>query len=145
MPAATAVALCVLDSRCALLPPPSCRYGYHRVEVLGALASVLIIWLVTGVLVFEAVNRVIHPEEVKGKSEWLFRFSCFFPAAIGKPACSWWQRYTPGSMLAAVAWAAACTPCPSSNPAPLPCPALSLVLLQSCSLWQWQASGSTSS
>lgn len=30
-------------------------FGYHRAEILGALVSVLIIWLVTGALVFEAV------------------------------------------------------------------------------------------
>lgn len=44
-------------------------YGYHRVEVLGALASVLMIWLVTGILVVEAIQRIINPEEVNGKSE----------------------------------------------------------------------------
>lgn len=42
-------------------------FGYHRIEVLGALASVLSIWMVTGVLVYEAVFRIIHPEEVNGK------------------------------------------------------------------------------
>ena len=36
-------------------------------EVLGALASVLTIWLVTGILVYEAVNRVINPVPVNGK------------------------------------------------------------------------------
>ena len=40
-------------------------------EVLGALASVLTIWLVTGILVYEAVNRVIHPVPVNGKRELL--------------------------------------------------------------------------
>ena len=38
-------------------------------EVLGALASVLTIWLVTGILVYEAVNRVINPVPVNGKRE----------------------------------------------------------------------------
>lgn len=42
-------------------------YGYHRVEVLGALASVMMIWLVTGILVVEAIQRVITPEDVNGK------------------------------------------------------------------------------
>lgn len=45
-------------------------YGYHRVEVLGALASVMTVWLVTGILLFEAVQRIINPEHVDGKSEW---------------------------------------------------------------------------
>ena len=36
-------------------------------EVLGALGSVLSIWLVTGVLVYEAINRLFNPVEVNGK------------------------------------------------------------------------------
>jgi zinc transporter 2 len=44
-------------------------FGYHRAEILGALASVLIIWLVTGALVFEAVQRTINPVRVDGKRE----------------------------------------------------------------------------
>ncbi|EFN51913.1 hypothetical protein CHLNCDRAFT_37115 [Chlorella variabilis] len=42
-------------------------YGYHRVEVLGALASVMTVWLVTGLLLFEAIQRIITPEPVNGK------------------------------------------------------------------------------
>ncbi|XP_061520667.1 proton-coupled zinc antiporter SLC30A8-like [Phycodurus eques] len=34
-------------------------YGWHRAEILGALLSVFTIWLVTGVLVFLAVERLI--------------------------------------------------------------------------------------
>ncbi|XP_046864956.1 zinc transporter 2-like isoform X2 [Xenia sp. Carnegie-2017] len=34
-------------------------YGWHR-EVMGALLSVLIIWVLTGVLVYEAIKRVIN-------------------------------------------------------------------------------------
>ncbi|XP_054619937.1 proton-coupled zinc antiporter SLC30A2-like [Dunckerocampus dactyliophorus] len=34
-------------------------YGWHRAEILGALLSVLTIWLVTGVLVYLAVERLI--------------------------------------------------------------------------------------
>ena len=40
---------------------------YHRIEVLGALASVLSTWLVTGILLYEAVNRVMSPSPVNGK------------------------------------------------------------------------------
>ncbi|KAL5015019.1 hypothetical protein ScPMuIL_009289 [Solemya velum] len=42
-------------------------FGYHRAEVLGALFSVFIIWLVTGVLLYIAVERIIqkHYKEVK--------------------------------------------------------------------------------
>ncbi|KAG7671456.1 hypothetical protein Ndes2526B_g09383 [Nannochloris sp. 'desiccata'] len=42
-------------------------YGYHRIEVLGALASVLSVWLVTGILLWEAVQRVLHPSPVDGR------------------------------------------------------------------------------
>lgn len=34
-------------------------FGYYRSEVIGALFSILVIWLLTGVLVFLAVKRVI--------------------------------------------------------------------------------------
>ncbi|XP_047487937.1 zinc transporter 2-like isoform X1 [Penaeus chinensis] len=34
-------------------------FGYYRAEVLGAVVSVLIIWVITGILVFAAVQRVI--------------------------------------------------------------------------------------
>lgn len=34
-------------------------FGWHRAEVLGALTSVLMIWVVTGILVYLAVQRVI--------------------------------------------------------------------------------------
>jgi zinc transporter 2 len=42
-------------------------YGYHRIEVLGALASVLTVWLVTGILLWEAIARIRNPEPVDGK------------------------------------------------------------------------------
>lgn len=35
-------------------------------QVVGALVSVLIIWLLTGVLVYEAITRIVHPTPVKG-------------------------------------------------------------------------------
>lgn len=47
----------------------SYSFGYHRIEILGALASVLTIWAVTGALVYEAVLRVMYPEPVNGKRE----------------------------------------------------------------------------
>lgn len=34
-----------------------CRFGF--VEMVGALVSVLLVWLVTGVLVYLAIQRVI--------------------------------------------------------------------------------------
>nr|XP_020453017.1 LOW QUALITY PROTEIN: zinc transporter 8 [Monopterus albus] len=38
------------------------NYGWHRSEILGALLSVLAIWLVTGVLVYLAVERLISED-----------------------------------------------------------------------------------
>lgn len=37
-------------------------FGWHRAEVLGATISVLMIWLVTGILVYLAIMRVINRE-----------------------------------------------------------------------------------
>lgn len=34
-------------------------FGFHRAEVIGALTSVLLIWVVTGILVYMAVQRII--------------------------------------------------------------------------------------
>jgi zinc transporter 2 len=36
-------------------------FGYHRAEVLGALTSILFIWVVTIILLFEATLRFLHP------------------------------------------------------------------------------------
>jgi solute carrier family 30 (zinc transporter), member 2 len=42
-------------------------YGWHRAEVVGAMASVLLIWVVTGILVYLAVMRVISGQyEIDG-------------------------------------------------------------------------------
>ena len=41
-------------------------FGYHRFEVLGALASILIIWGLTVWLLIEAVYRVKHPNPIVG-------------------------------------------------------------------------------
>ena len=43
-------------------------FGFHRAEILGAIASVLLIWALTGVLLFEAVQRVLNPRDVDGKT-----------------------------------------------------------------------------
>ncbi|KAM4625265.1 proton-coupled zinc antiporter SLC30A2-like [Polymixia lowei] len=43
-------------------------FGWHRAEILGALLSVLSIWVVTGVLVFIAIQRIINDDyEVHGQ------------------------------------------------------------------------------
>ena len=42
-------------------------FGYHRAEIIGALASVVLIWCLTFWLLYEATMRLIHPEHVNGK------------------------------------------------------------------------------
>ncbi|XP_077362848.1 proton-coupled zinc antiporter SLC30A2 [Festucalex cinctus] len=37
-------------------------YGWHRAEILGALLSVFAIWLITGILVYLAVDRLISDD-----------------------------------------------------------------------------------
>ncbi|XP_047505729.1 zinc transporter 2-like isoform X1 [Pieris napi] len=52
-------ALALLAFRCASRPPTaSMSYGYRRAEVLGAMASVLLIWALTGVFVYVAAVRI---------------------------------------------------------------------------------------
>lgn len=44
----------------------SLTYGYHRAEVIGALSSILIIWVLTVWLITEAIDRIFHPREIIG-------------------------------------------------------------------------------
>ncbi|XP_033331403.2 proton-coupled zinc antiporter SLC30A2 isoform X2 [Megalopta genalis] len=37
-------------------------FGWYRAEVIGALTSVLLIWVVTGILFYLAVERIIHQD-----------------------------------------------------------------------------------
>lgn len=37
-------------------------FGWHRAEVIGALISVLSIWVVTGILVYVAIERILHEQ-----------------------------------------------------------------------------------
>jgi len=41
-------------------------FGFHRAEILGALASVVTIWALVGVLVYEAILRLIADSELAG-------------------------------------------------------------------------------
>lgn len=54
----------------------SMSFGYHRAEILGALASAISLWALSGVLIYEAVRRLIHPPEVEGSI-------VFFIALVG--------------------------------------------------------------
>jgi len=41
-------------------------YGYGRYEVIGAMTSILIIWVLTAWLLVEAINRFFNPGEISG-------------------------------------------------------------------------------
>ncbi|XP_067098189.1 zinc transporter 2 [Osmerus mordax] len=48
-------------------PTKTMTLGWHRSEILGALVSVLSIWMVTGVLVYLAVERIVRDDyEIDG-------------------------------------------------------------------------------
>lgn len=43
-------------------------FGWYRAEVIGALTSVLLIWVITGILVYLAIQRCIYQDfEVDAK------------------------------------------------------------------------------
>nr|XP_023687366.1 zinc transporter 2-like [Paramormyrops kingsleyae] len=48
-------------------PTKVMNFGWHRSEILGALVSVLSIWVVTGVLVYLAIERIVRNDyEIEG-------------------------------------------------------------------------------
>ncbi|KAJ4851503.1 Metal tolerance protein 1 [Turnera subulata] len=57
--AAFAISLCSLWAA-GWEATPRQSYGYFRIEILGALISVQMIWLLAGILVYEAIARLIH-------------------------------------------------------------------------------------
>jgi cobalt-zinc-cadmium efflux system protein len=62
-----ALGLSLVVLKIAHLPStPKMSYGYHRAEILGALASALSLWALCGVLIYQAITRFIAPPEVKG-------------------------------------------------------------------------------
>ena len=42
-------------------------FGYHRAEVLGALASIMLIWGIVIYLFIEAIHRIVDPEPIDGE------------------------------------------------------------------------------
>ncbi|XP_058099449.1 metal tolerance protein 1-like [Magnolia sinica] len=47
---------------------PRQSYGFFRIEVLGALLSMQLIWLIVGFLIYEAIDRILHKNStVDGK------------------------------------------------------------------------------
>lgn len=62
-----ALVLSLIVLRIVHLPStPKMSYGYHRAEILGALASALSLWVLCGVLIYEAIRRLMAPPEVQG-------------------------------------------------------------------------------
>ncbi|KAM7531506.1 hypothetical protein LguiB_034916 [Lonicera macranthoides] len=56
---------------------PRQSYGFFRIEILGALVSIQMIWLLAGILVYEAIDRLFHETgEVQG-------FLMFLVSAFG--------------------------------------------------------------
>lgn len=43
------------------------HFGYQRIEILGALFSVFLIWAAVTYLIMEAVHKYLHPKEIDGK------------------------------------------------------------------------------
>ncbi len=70
-----ALSLSMIVLKIAHLPStPRMSYGYHRAEILGALASALSLWALCGVLIYEAILRLISPPEVKGPIVFIIAF-----------------------------------------------------------------------
>ncbi|KGL81224.1 Zinc transporter 8, partial [Tinamus guttatus] len=43
-------------------PTKQLTFGWHRAEILGALMSMIIVWIVTGVLTYLSSVRLLHPD-----------------------------------------------------------------------------------
>jgi len=48
-------------------PSPFWTYGYKRVEIVGAIFSVFLIWMISVFLCIEAAGRLLNPPKVDGK------------------------------------------------------------------------------
>ncbi|GAA0593613.1 cation transporter [Kribbella sandramycini] len=64
---AIAIVLALVAIRLAAKPPVGgFTYGFKRVEILSAQANGITLLLLAAFFVYEAINRMIHPPEVKG-------------------------------------------------------------------------------
>jgi cobalt-zinc-cadmium efflux system protein len=62
-----ALVLSLMAVRFAALPPNTEKtFGYHRLEILTALLNGSLLILVSGVLVWQAVRRFLHPAAIEG-------------------------------------------------------------------------------
>ncbi|RID47703.1 hypothetical protein BRARA_I04278 [Brassica rapa] len=57
---------------------PRQSYGFSRIEILGALVSVQLIWLLTGVLVYEAITRLIQQSNDDVNGFFMVLVCCFW-------------------------------------------------------------------
>lgn len=51
-------------------------FGYSRLEVLGALLSLQLIWLISGILIYEAIDRILH-KKAKVNGPLMFAVAAF--------------------------------------------------------------------
>jgi len=49
------------------IPSSSWTYGYQRVEIVASIFSIFLLWILTGVLCFEAAQRIQNPPAVNGE------------------------------------------------------------------------------
>ncbi|XP_048727104.2 proton-coupled zinc antiporter SLC30A2-like isoform X2 [Ostrea edulis] len=57
-------------------PSKKFSFGWYRAEILGALLSILFLWILTGVLFYMAVRRVIHQDYVINAEIMLITAAC---------------------------------------------------------------------
>jgi cobalt-zinc-cadmium efflux system protein len=70
-----AIGLSLVVLKIAHLPStPKMSYGYHRAEILGALASALSLWALCIVLIYAAIVRLISPPAVRGPIVFVIAF-----------------------------------------------------------------------
>lgn len=63
---ALALAMSIIAIRIARRPATATRtYGYHRVEIMAALANGVILFLTVAVIYYEAYQRILEPPEVQ--------------------------------------------------------------------------------
>lgn len=64
---ASALIMCFLAGELSLKPPdPNRTFGYHRVEILSALANGATLVVLAFYIFYEAIDRLFFPAEVKG-------------------------------------------------------------------------------
>ncbi|XP_018416359.1 PREDICTED: zinc transporter 8 [Nanorana parkeri] len=57
-------------------------YGWYRAEIVGALLSMITIWVVTGVLVYLACERILHPDYTIDGAVMLLTSACALGANV---------------------------------------------------------------